>query len=88
MTRHVVLVTYGEPTTASFSEQLVYSWRILVGLTRTVAPIPRPLLPVIALLARAIPQPDVDSGELLVAARADHRGSGATTRGAVEQGHR
>ena len=38
-----------EPTTASFSEQLVYSWRILVGLTRTVAPIPRPLLPVIAL---------------------------------------
>jgi protoheme ferro-lyase len=49
MTRHVVLVTYGEPTTASFSEQLVYSWRILVGLTRTVAPIPRPLLPVIAL---------------------------------------
>ena len=49
MTRHVVLVTYGEPTTASFSEQLVYSWRILVGLTRTVAPIPRPLLPAIAL---------------------------------------
>ena len=49
MTRHVVLVTYGEPTTASFSEQLVYSWRILVGLTRTVAPIPRPLLPLIAL---------------------------------------
>jgi len=49
MTRHVVLVTYGEPTTASFGEQLVYSWRILVGLTRTVAPIPRPLLPVIAL---------------------------------------
>ena len=49
MTRHVVLVTYGEPTTASFSEQLVYSWRILLGLTRTVAPIPRPLLPVIAL---------------------------------------
>jgi protoheme ferro-lyase len=49
MTRHVVLVTYGEPTTPSFGEQLVYSWRILVGLTRTVAPIPRPLLPVIAL---------------------------------------
>jgi protoheme ferro-lyase len=49
MTRHVVLVTYGEPRTPSFSEQLVYSWRILVGLTRTVAPIPRPLLPVIAL---------------------------------------
>lgn len=47
-TRHVVLVTYGEPPTASFVDQLVYSWRILVGLTRTVAPIPRPVLPVIA----------------------------------------
>lgn len=51
-TRHVVLVTYGEPPTPSFLDQLTYSWRILVGLTRTVAPIPRPLLPVIA-LARA-----------------------------------
>ena len=51
-TRHVVLVTYGEPTEAAFTEQLVYSWRILVGLTRTVAPIPLPLLPLIA-LARA-----------------------------------
>lgn len=50
--RHVVLVTYGEPPTPAFGEQLVYSWRILLGLTRTVAPIPRPLLPVIA-LARA-----------------------------------
>jgi len=50
--RHVVLVTYGEPPTPAFGEQLLYSWRILVGLTRTVAPIPRPLLPVIA-LARA-----------------------------------
>lgn len=50
--RHVVLVTYGEPPTPAFGEQLVYSWRILLGLTRTVAPIPRPLLPMIA-LARA-----------------------------------
>lgn len=48
-TRHVVLVTYGEPPTSAFGEQLVYSWRILLGLTRTVAPIPRPLLPLIAL---------------------------------------
>lgn len=48
-TRHVVLVTYGEPPTPAFIDQLVYSWRILVGLTRTVAPIPRPLLPLIAL---------------------------------------
>jgi protoheme ferro-lyase len=51
-TRHVVLVTYGEPPTASFLDQLTYSWRILLGLTRKVDAIPRPLLPVIA-LARA-----------------------------------
>lgn len=51
-TRHVVLVTYGEPPTASFVDQLAYSWRILLGLTRKVDAIPRPLLPVIA-LARA-----------------------------------
>lgn len=47
---HVILVTYGEPPTPEFGEQLAYSWRILVGLTRTVAPIPRVLLPIIALL--------------------------------------
>lgn len=52
VTKHVVLVTYGEPPTPSFADQLAYSWRILVGLTRTVAPIPRPLLPLIA-VARA-----------------------------------
>jgi protoheme ferro-lyase len=46
--RHVVLVTYGEPPTAAFVDQLVYSWRILLGLTRTVAPIPAPLVPIIA----------------------------------------
>jgi protoheme ferro-lyase len=51
-TRHVVLVTYGEPPTASFLDQLAYSWRILLGLTRKVDAIPRPMLPVIA-LARA-----------------------------------
>jgi protoheme ferro-lyase len=50
--RHVVLVTYGEPPAPAFSEQLAYSWRILLGLTRTIAPIPKPLLPIIA-LARA-----------------------------------
>ncbi len=49
---HVVLTTYGEPPTPSFADQLVYSWRILLGLTRTVAPIPRPLIPLIA-IARA-----------------------------------
>ena len=50
--KHIVLVTYGEPMTPAFVEQLVYSWRILLGLTRTVADIPAPLIPVIA-LARA-----------------------------------
>src|SRR5689334_20820519 len=47
--KHVVLVTYGEPTSPSFTDQLVYSWRILLGLTRTVADIPAPLIPIIAL---------------------------------------
>lgn len=51
-TRHAVLVTYGEPPDPDFVPQLAYSWRILLGLTRTVAPIPFPLLPVIA-VARA-----------------------------------
>ncbi|HQZ39368.1 MAG TPA: ferrochelatase [Vicinamibacterales bacterium] len=50
--RHVVLVTYGEPPSPAFGDQLAYSWRILLGLTRKVDAIPRPLLPVIA-LARA-----------------------------------
>lgn len=47
--RHVVLLTYGEPPTPRFLDHLTYSWRILVGLTRTVAPIPGALLPIIAL---------------------------------------
>ena len=46
--RHVVLVTYGEPPAPGFFGQLVYSWRILVGLTRTVANIPKAILPIIA----------------------------------------
>ena len=48
-TRHIVLVTYGEPPSPAFAGQLLYSWRILLGLTRTVASIPKPLLPLIAL---------------------------------------
>ena len=48
-TRHVVLLTYGEPPQPGFTGQLMYSWRILLGLTLTVAPIPKPLLPIIAL---------------------------------------
>jgi protoheme ferro-lyase len=51
-THHVVLATYGEPPTPAFLDQLGYSWRILLGLTRKVDAIPRPLLPIIA-LARA-----------------------------------
>lgn len=51
--RHVVLTTYGEPPNAAFGPQLRYSWRLLLELTRTIAPIPRPLLPLIALF-RAI----------------------------------
>jgi ferrochelatase len=47
--QHVVLVTYGEPPAPFFIEQLVYSWRILIGLTRTVAPIPPVAIPAIAL---------------------------------------
>jgi protoheme ferro-lyase len=47
--KHIVLVTYGEPITPAFVDQLVYSWRILLGLTRTVADIPAPLIPLIAL---------------------------------------
>ena len=48
MRRHVILITYGEPATPAFADQLRYSWRILLGLTRLVAPIPGPLLPLIA----------------------------------------
>lgn len=46
--QHIVLVTYGEPPEPRFIDQLQYSWRILLGLTRTIAPIPRVLLPMIA----------------------------------------
>jgi protoheme ferro-lyase len=49
MRRHVILITYGEPPTPAFTDQLRYSWRILLGLTRLVAPIPGALLPLIAL---------------------------------------
>lgn len=44
----VILATYGEPRVNSFAEQWVYSYRILRGLTRKVATIPAPMLPVIA----------------------------------------
>ncbi len=51
-TRHAVLLTYGEPPEPRYLDQLRYSWRILLGLTRTVAAIPAVALPMIA-LARA-----------------------------------
>ncbi len=47
--RCVLLLTYGEPPTPEFFSQLQYSWRILLGLTRSVAPIPMAVLPIIAL---------------------------------------
>ena len=46
--RCVLLLTYGEPPTPSFPSQLKYSWRILLGLTRSVAKIPAAVLPIIA----------------------------------------
>ncbi len=74
--KHIVLVTYGEPITPAFVDQLVYSWRILLGLTRTVADIPAPLIPADRTVARARPQRAVEEARLLVAARADHAGAG------------
>ena len=47
--RHVVLLTYGEPPAARFGLQFTYSWRILFGLTRIIAPIPPLVVPMIAL---------------------------------------
>jgi protoheme ferro-lyase len=44
----VIPTTYGEPPRNSFAEQWMYSYRILLGLTRRIAPIPRLLLPIIA----------------------------------------
>jgi len=46
--QHLVLVTYGEPPSPSLVGQLVYSWRILQGLTRSVADIPQVAIPFIA----------------------------------------
>jgi ferrochelatase len=44
----VVLTTYGEPDHNTFGAQWMYSYRILERLTRKIARIPKPLLPVIA----------------------------------------
>lgn len=47
-----MLASYGEPPTPNFADQFGYSFRILLGLTRIIAAIPAPLLPLIA-FARA-----------------------------------
>lgn len=44
----VLLLTYGEPERARFTDQYRYSLSILRRLTRKIAPIPKPLLPLIA----------------------------------------
>jgi ferrochelatase len=49
MTKHVVLVTYGEPTEPGFKDHLVYSWRLMQGVARSTADIPAALLPLRAL---------------------------------------
>src|SRR5688500_10946334 len=49
MTKHVVLVTYGEPTDAGFKDHLIFSWRLMQGVARSTADISPPLLPWLAL---------------------------------------
>jgi protoporphyrin/coproporphyrin ferrochelatase len=49
MAKHVVLVAHGEPTTPSFVDHLVYSWRLMQGVARSTADISAPVLPLIAL---------------------------------------
>jgi len=44
----VILSTYGEPTRNSLADQWMYSWRILRLLTRKIAKIPTPILPIIS----------------------------------------
>lgn len=46
----VLLLTYGEPAQARFADQYSYSLLILRRLTKIVAPIPSPVMPLIALL--------------------------------------
>ena len=53
MTKNVVVVTYGEPSTPGFGNQLAYSWQLMRGVARSTANIAAPLVPFIA-LSRAI----------------------------------
>jgi protoheme ferro-lyase len=47
--KHIVLVTYGEPSEPGFVNQLRYSWRLMQGVARSTADISRLQLPWIAL---------------------------------------
>ena len=47
--KHVVLVTYGEPTTPSFVDHWAYSWLLMQGVARSTADISPPMLPFITL---------------------------------------
>jgi ferrochelatase len=49
MTKHVVLVTYGEPGEPKFKDHLSFAWRLMRGVARSTAHIAAPLLPLIAL---------------------------------------
>jgi len=49
MTKHVVVVTYGEPSKPGFGDQLAYSWQLMQGVARSTADIAWPLVPAIAL---------------------------------------
>ena len=49
MTKHVVLVTYGEPTSASFAEHWSYSWLLMQGVARSTADISQARLPFVTL---------------------------------------
>ncbi|MEM1250151.1 MAG: ferrochelatase [Acidobacteriota bacterium] len=48
MSTAIILSTYGEPTENTFADQWMYSYRILRRLTRKIAKIPTPILPIIA----------------------------------------
>jgi ferrochelatase len=53
MAKHVVVVTYGEPSKPGFGDQLAYSWQLRKGVARSTAHIKARLLPLIA-LSRAL----------------------------------
>ena len=68
----VILSTYGEPTRNTFADQWMYSYRILEGLTRKIAKIPKPVLPIIATALRGRPGEALERAEVPFAAGALH----------------